>query len=305
MVSPAEGLDTARIRLREHQCGSIRGDLTVTGHFITLEGGEGSGKSTQMRFLEQKLSANGNEVVLTREPGGSPGAEAVRHVLLSGAAERFGSEMEALLFAAARADHVDQVIRPALQDGKVVISDRFFDSTRVYQGASGKAGDELLQTLEKLACFDVWPQLTIILDIDPETGLSRVTRRLDGKGAPDRFEKDDLEQQEIRRAAYLAIAEKEPERCIVIDANRSEDDVAEDIWQAVIARLPELAAKPSRKKPAQARSSRTAADVKAEAVGTTTRKKRSGSSRKEDVGSAAKKPAARRRSRKDEPGDKA
>jgi dTMP kinase len=276
----------------------------VAGHFITLEGGEGSGKSTQMRHLEKKLAALSHAVVLTREPGGSPGAEAVRHVLLSGAAERFGSEMEALLFAAARADHVDQVVRPALQEGKVVISDRFFDSTRVYQGASGKADPELLDTLEKLACLDVWPELTIILDIDPESGLERVTRRLEGKGAPDRFEKDDIEQQEIRRAAYLAIAENEPDRCIVIDANRSEDDVAADIWQAVTTRLPELAEGPAGKKTLQARSSRSSEDVKSEAVKTATRSARDGTSRKTGSGSGTKKQAARGRSRKKDTGGK-
>ncbi len=140
------------------------------GRFITFEGGEGTGKSTQIRLLEKALNELGIDTLVTREPGGSPGAEAVRIVLLSGAAEPLGPEMEAILFAAARSDHVETVIRPALRAGKTVLCDRFFDSTRVYQGATGNVDRTFLRRLEEVACEDCWPDLTIILDLDPADG---------------------------------------------------------------------------------------------------------------------------------------
>ena len=140
----------------------------MTGFFITFEGGEGAGKSTQIRLLADTLRERGYEVLVTREPGGSPGAEAVRHVLLSGAAESFGPEMEALLFAAARADHVEQVIRPAVERGLTVLCDRFLDSTRVYQGVTGNLDPTFIAAVERVAINAMMPDLTIVLDLSPE-----------------------------------------------------------------------------------------------------------------------------------------
>ena len=139
----------------------------MTGFFITFEGGEGAGKSTQIRLLADTLRERGYEVLVTREPGGSPGAEAVRHVLLSGAAESFGPEMEALLFAAARADHVEQVIRPAVERGVTVLCDRFLDSTRVYQGVTGNLDPTFIAAVERVAINAMMPDLTIVLDLSP------------------------------------------------------------------------------------------------------------------------------------------
>ncbi len=214
------------------------------GLFITLEGGEGAGKSSQMTMLRQRLSELGYSVVTSREPGGSPGAEAVRHVLLSGAAESFGPEMEAILFSASRADHVDTVIRPGLDAGKIVISDRFFDSTRVYQGVSGKVDPEFVRRLEVIACGDTWPDLTLIIDLDPEEGMRRAFARRNSGDAPDRFEKESIKLQKMRRAAYLKIAHEEPERCKVIDGTGSPEQVFERIWTVLEPRLKGLEAKP-------------------------------------------------------------
>jgi dTMP kinase len=206
------------------------------GHFITFEGGEGAGKSTQIRLLEQKLVRSGIDVVTTREPGGSTGAEAVRQVLLSGAAEPLGAEMEAILFAAARSDHVETIIRPALLAGRTVICDRFFDSTRVYQGATGNVDPAVLRRLEEVACEDCWPDLTIILDIDPAEGMRRAAMR-QSPGGPDRFEKEALEKHRLRREAYLRIAQEEPGRCAVIDAAGDVEEVHERILSLVTQRL--------------------------------------------------------------------
>jgi dTMP kinase len=151
--------------------------LTLPGYFITFEGGEGAGKSTQILLLADALQATGNSIVVTREPGGSVGAEAVRHVILSGAAEEFGIEVEAILFAAARNDHVEQVIRPAVSAGKIVLCDRFMDSTRVYQGMSGGLDPAFVSNLERVAINGMTPDLTIILDIDVGQGLPTGLRR--------------------------------------------------------------------------------------------------------------------------------
>ena len=204
----------------------------MRGFFITFEGGEGAGKSTQIRLLEQHLQEKGHAVLVTREPGGSPGAEAVRHVLLSGAAEPFGPEMEVVLFAAARLDHVEQVIRPALEQGAVVLCDRFYDSTRAYQGTAKGLTKTLLSALERAAVSDTTPDLTIILDIDAEVGLQRASDRR-GEGSVDRFEKDAIAVHQKRREAFLAIAAAEPERCVVIKADRKVDVVAAAIMKAV------------------------------------------------------------------------
>ena len=205
-----------------------------SGIFITFEGGEGVGKSTQIRLLADRLRRTGHDVLVTREPGGSPGAEAVRHVLLSGAAEAFGVRMEAILFAAARNDHVEEVIRPALETGAVVLCDRFVDSSRVYQGVTGNLEPGFIEALQRIATNGVMPHLTVILDLPAEAGLARARRR-GGDEAPDRFEKEEIETHEKRRQAYLDIAVSEPERCRIVDAGRSEDAIAEEIFTLVEA----------------------------------------------------------------------
>jgi dTMP kinase len=203
----------------------------VRGLFITFEGGEGAGKSTQIKRLAATLIARGLDVLVTREPGGSPGAEAVRHVLLSGAAEPLGPAMEALLFAAARSDHVEQVIRPAIDNGKIVLCDRFMDSTRVYQGTAAGLSPGFLKPLEEVAIHGMVPDLTLILDIDPEEGLRRVAAR--SSTGPDRYEKETLDLHKARREAFLEIAQNEPERCRVINAENDADEIARDVLSAV------------------------------------------------------------------------
>lgn len=200
----------------------------MKGLFITFEGGEGAGKSTQIQLLAKYLTSKGLDAVVTREPGGSPGAEAVRHVLLSGAAEPFGSALEAMLFASARNDHVEQVIRPAKQAGKIVLCDRFIDSSRVYQGTTGNLDDSLMCSIERIAINGMKPDLTIILDLPAEEGLRRAHARR-GSDKPDRFEKEARETHQIRREAFLRIAQEEPERCKVVDASRDVDAISQDI----------------------------------------------------------------------------
>lgn len=204
-----------------------------TGLFISFEGGEGAGKSTQINILAEALRARGLDVVVTREPGGSPGAEAVRHVLLSGAAEPFGVRMEAMLFAAARNDHVEEVIRPALQRGAVVLCDRFLDSSRVYQGATGNLEPEFIETLQRIAIDGTMPDMTLIFDIPAAAGLARARKRADEGATPDRFEKEELETHEKRREAYLDIALNEPRRCRTVNAEQPKEKVTEDVWALV------------------------------------------------------------------------
>ncbi|MCA0274926.1 MAG: dTMP kinase [Proteobacteria bacterium] len=215
------------------------------GFFITFEGGEGAGKSTQIERLATKLRDKRYDIIVTREPGGSPGAEAVRHVLLSGAAEPFGPEMEALLFAAARSDHVEQVIRPAVERGAIVLCDRFLDSSRVYQGVTGDLDPDFMAAVERVAINGMMPDMTLILDLDPTEGLRRATARR-GADIADRFEKETLEVHQRRRDAYLAIAASEPERCVVIDAAQTPEDVENAITAAVFAGLEQRAANSDR-----------------------------------------------------------
>lgn len=203
------------------------------GLFISFEGGEGAGKSTQIRILAETLRSRGLEVVVTREPGGSPGAEAIRHVLLSGAAEAFGVRMEAMLFAAARNDHVEEVIRPALESGAVVLCDRFLDSSRVYQGTTGNLETDFIETLQRIAVDGTMPDLTLIFDIPAVDGLARARKRADDGATPDRFEKEELETHEKRREAYLDIALNEPRRCRIVDARQPQDRVTEDVLSMV------------------------------------------------------------------------
>ena len=173
----------------------------MRGKFITFEGGEGSGKSTQVAVLAKRLQSVGLSVIVSREPGGSAGAEAIRHVLLSGAAKPLGPHAEAILFAAARADHLRQTIKPALERGQWVISDRFADSTRVYQGVLGYVDPRLIKRLEKITVGDNKPDLTIVLDAPAEIGLARAHARR-GDGAVDRFESEDIAFHERLREAY-------------------------------------------------------------------------------------------------------
>ena len=212
------------------------GGSSIGGKFITFEGGEGTGKSTQAAMLASRLEALGLVVQLTREPGGSPGAEIIRHVLLSGAAKPLGPEVEAMLFAAARDDHVRCTILPALQSGKWVISDRFADSTRVYQGALGQVDTKLINVLERVSIGSLAPDLTVILDLPVHLGLERAKLRR-GQAEADRFEGEGTDFHEKLRAAYLGIAASEPGRCVVIDATRAKDAVAKSVWQAVLSRL--------------------------------------------------------------------
>jgi len=208
----------------------------MRGHFITFEGGEGTGKSTQASMLADRLKAFGINVHLTREPGGSPGAEAIRHVLLSGAAKALGAEAEAMLFAAAREDHVINTIAPALARGQWVISDRFSDSTRVYQGVLGQVDARMIRRLEKLTIGDTRPELTIILDLPAEEGLARAGARR-GKDKADRFESETLEFHQKLRDAYRQLSAEEPERCVLVDAAASRDVVGKAIWDVIDKRF--------------------------------------------------------------------
>jgi dTMP kinase len=208
----------------------------LRGRFITFEGGDGSGKSTHAAMLAQRLKSLGLDVVLTREPGGSAGAEIIRHILLSGIAKPLGAETEAILFAAARDDHVRSTIYPAVTSGKWVICDRFIDSTRVYQGALGHVDPQLIRSLERVTVGSAMPDLTFILDVPANVGLARATQRR-GKEATDRFEAEGLEFHENLRKAYRALAEREPRRCIIVDGRPPRDVVAERIWATVRERL--------------------------------------------------------------------
>jgi dTMP kinase len=208
----------------------------VRGRFITLEGGEGAGKSVQAKRLEEKLATSGLEVVRTREPGGSPHAEELREAILSGFAAQFGQNGEALLFAAARIDHLDKTILPALARGAWVISDRFADSTRAYQGVAGDLSPAFVARLEEVAVGANRPDLTLILDIPAQEGLERARARR-GTESADRFEAEGLEFHEKLRRAFLDIAAAEPKRCVVVDALKPEEEVTEAIWSAVEDRL--------------------------------------------------------------------
>lgn len=211
--------------------------------FITFEGGEGVGKSTQVKRLLVKLARSSIPAIRTREPGGTPRAEAIRAFILQGRSESWGPGAEAVLFAAARLDHVNQLIAPNLASGKWVISDRFHDSTRAYQGLTGGVDEKLIRGLEELALNGHKPDLTIILDMDPEIAFRRIQEReLEGTLAAtgDRFEKEDLDWHRKLREAFLEIARNNPERCVVIPANQSEDALEQEIWDTLVRRFPEL-----------------------------------------------------------------
>lgn len=203
------------------------------GRFITFEGGEGAGKSTQLGRLADRLRAQGRAVVATREPGGSPGAEAIRDLVLNGAADRWSPVTETLLMYAARRDHIERVIQPSLARGAWVVCDRFADSTRAYQGAGGGTDPDLIAALEDQVLGETRPDLTLIFDIPPETGL----RRAQARGGEMRFESKGLEFHQRLRERFLAIARAEPDRCALIDATGAMDAVEAAIWAVVEARL--------------------------------------------------------------------
>jgi dTMP kinase len=208
------------------------------GKFITFEGGEGAGKTTQTELLRKRLREQGIDALVTREPGGSPRAEAIRNVLLSGEAKKFGPLAEALLFNVARDSHLELTIRPALTRGRWVISDRFLDSTRAYQGAAGGVSIAALNAFERIVVGATRPDLTFILDLPPEVGLRRVSERARAGGAPeDRFEMMNLAFHQNLREEFLTIANAEPWRCAVIDASRPPETVAQEIWKTVRERL--------------------------------------------------------------------
>ncbi|WP_244631266.1 dTMP kinase [Aureimonas sp. ME7] len=202
--------------------------LPPRGRFVTFEGADGSGKTSQIARLAAMLADGGIRVVTTREPGGSPGADAIREIVLNGVAQSLGTETEAILFAAARYDHIRSLIEPSLASGAFVLCDRFIDSTRAYQGTDPQADAAFLTELQMATVAGLMPDVTFVLDVPLEISLKRTARRR-GLDAPDRFEKDDHATQENRRLAFLSIAHAEPERCVLIDASRDEDVVAAEI----------------------------------------------------------------------------
>ncbi|WP_170348190.1 MULTISPECIES: dTMP kinase [Ruegeria] len=207
--------------------------MTKPGLFLTFEGIDGSGKSSQARMLAERLRDLGHEVVLTREPGGSVGAEEIRRLVLEGDPDRWSAETELLLFTAARRDHLERTIEPALAAGKVVICDRFADSTRMYQGLS--RGD-LRGVVDQLHSLVIGrePDLTLLIDMDPQTGLARAKGR---QGTEERFEDFGIDLQQKMRAGFLALADEFPDRFRVIDGNRDMDSVAQDVTDIVLQAL--------------------------------------------------------------------
>jgi len=210
---------------------------SARGRFITFEGGEGAGKSTQAHRLALRLQAMGQGTIETREPGGSPGAEAIRQMLLSGVAAALVPAGEALLFAAARIDHLERTIRPALAAGTWVVCDRFADSTRAYQGGRNALDQDFVLGLERLVVGDTRPDLTLIIDLPVEVGLARAAQRRNADALADRFESETLAFHEGVRRAFLAIAAAEPERCVLVDGTQSADALAQAVFDIAVARL--------------------------------------------------------------------
>lgn len=208
----------------------------MTGGFVTFEGGEGGGKTAQARKLAETLRAKGLAVDLTREPGGTPGAEAIRELLVTGSAERWLPLGEALLHVAARYDHAERRIRPALREGSWVVCDRFTDSTRVYQGVAGGVDADVVDRLHALALGRLTPDLTLVLDVPAELGLARRGRA----GGGGRYERMGADFHDRVREGFLALAAAESDRCRVIDATHDFETVARDVWRAVEARFPRL-----------------------------------------------------------------
>ncbi len=215
------------------------------GKFITLEGGEGAGKSTQAELLAVRLRAIGLDVVMTREPGGSPFGERLRAVLLDATMPEHSALSEALLFYAARADHLETTIRPALAKGRWVICDRFADSTRAYQGTAGALDFKTIDTLDALVVAQTQPDLTLMIDLDPEVGMQRANARRclqtndaeETASHPDRFEGRAAAFHEALRRGFLDIAANNPERCAVIDGNNDAETISDNVWSIVKDRL--------------------------------------------------------------------
>lgn len=206
----------------------------MTGLFITFEGGEGSGKTTQIKRLRDHLATQGKDSVLTREPGGGPSGDAIRELVLTGSGDKWDAVAETLLFQAARVEHVTKLIRPTLAEGKIVLCDRFVDSTLVYQGLGKALGLDYIRTLHRLTVGNLMPHLTLLLDIDPLIGLKRAVARA---GSETRFEGMDISFHHTVREGFLTLAKAEPQRFAVIDAARSPDEVHQAVCKAVAARL--------------------------------------------------------------------
>ena len=208
------------------------------GKFITFEGGEGAGKSTQIKRLASHLEARGISVLATREPGGSKEAEAIRELLVTGDPGRWDAMSEALLNFAARRNHVETVIKPALEKGTWVLSDRFADSTTVYQGIAGGLGEEIVQRLYTLTLGDFTPDLTLVFDLPAEVGLQRSNHRHQTTASQeDRYERMDRDFHDALREGFLKVARDNPGRCIVIDAEGPEDEIEKAIRRAVTKKL--------------------------------------------------------------------
>lgn len=203
------------------------------GRFITFEGGEGAGKSTQSRHLAERLRGCGLEVRLTREPGGTDGAEAIRELIVHGPAERWRPLSELCLFMAARDDHLHRAILPALTSGEWVVCDRFADSSRVYQGYAGGLGLDLVDRLQEPVLGEHMPDLTLLLDLPVETGMARCAER----GAMARFEAKGRDYHERVRRGFLALAAMEPDRFVIVDAAVGEAEAARAVWHTVTARF--------------------------------------------------------------------
>ncbi len=208
------------------------------GVFISFEGGDGAGKSTQIQHLARRLTGAGHEVVTTREPGGSPGAEEIRKLLVEGDKDRWSPMTEALLMIAARRDHLERIILPGLSRGAIVITDRFADSTMAYQGIAGALGRDAAASLHSIVVGDNDPDLTIILDVPIEKGLARAGGR---DGVETRFESKGAQFQTRVRKAFLEIAQNNPARCRVVDATGDIEQTAEAVWGVIVDRLPKLA----------------------------------------------------------------
>jgi dTMP kinase len=204
------------------------------GRFITFEGGEGGGKSTQVRLLSDRLSRAGVDVVTTREPGGSPGAESLRELLVKGSIDRWSPMTETLILYAARRDHLERLIQPALVRGAWVISDRFADSTRAYQGAAGGVDPAFISELERTVLAGAQPDLTFVLDLPAADGLARAGRR---GGDESRFEDKGLAFHERLRQEFLMIAKREPDRCLVVEASHTIEAVSDVIWTRIRDKL--------------------------------------------------------------------
>lgn len=221
------------------------GRTAVRGRFITLEGGEGTGKSTQAEMLRTRLEAAGVKVIVTREPGGSPGAELIRGLLLSGAAEPFGPTVETALFFAARADHLKSTIEPALDAGTWVICDRFTDSTRAYQGQTSADVARFIEELDRVVVGETQPDATILLDLPAVDGLRRArTRSGEGGAEDDRFEGRDIAYHERVRQTFLEIAANNPDRCLTVDAAGTAEEVADRVWRLIAERFGLVSAQP-------------------------------------------------------------